>query len=51
MAYLHMDLRHKRDAQKKFIKYAEKVLTQDTLIEDLIDWENKQDTLAWLDTL
>ncbi len=51
MTYLHMDLTHKRDVQKKFIEYSAKVIKQDPKIEDLIDWENKQDTLAWLDTL
>lgn len=51
MTYLHMDLTHKRDVQKKFIEYSAKIIKQDPKIEDLIDWENKQDTLAWLDTL
>lgn len=51
MTYLHMELTHKRDAQKKFVEYSSKIITQDPKIEDLIDWENKQDTLAWLDTL
>jgi len=51
MTYLHMDLTRKRDVQKKFIEYSAKVVEQDPKIEDLIDWENKQDTLAWLDSL
>ena len=51
MTYLHMELTHKRDVQKKFIKYSAKIIKQDPKIEDLIDWENKQNTLAWLDTL
>ena len=51
MTYLHMELTHKRDVQKKFIEYSAKIIKQDPKIEDLIDWENKQDTLAWLDTL
>lgn len=51
MTYLHMELTHKRDVQKKFIEYSTKIIKQDPKIEDLIDWENKQDTLAWLDTL
>jgi len=51
MTYLHMDLTRKRDVQKKFIEYITKVIEQDPKIEDLIDWKNKQDTLAWLDTL
>ena len=51
MIYLHMDLTRKRDVQKKFIEYSTKIIKQDTKAEDIIDWEYKQDTLAWLDTL
>jgi len=51
MTYLHMDLTRKRDVQNKFIAYSAKVIQQDPKIEDLIDWENKQNTLAWLDSL
>ncbi len=51
MTYLHMDLTRKRDVQNKFIAYSARVIQQDPKIEDLIDWENKQDTLAWLDSL
>lgn len=51
MTYLHMELTHKQDVQKKFIEYSAKIIKQDPKIEELIDWENKQDTLAWLDTL
>jgi integrase/recombinase XerD len=51
MTYLHMELTHKRDVQKKFMEYSAKIIKQDPKIEELIDWENKQDTLAWLDTL
>jgi integrase/recombinase XerD len=51
MTYLHMDLTRKRDVQNKFIEYSKKVIEQDPKIEDFIDWENKQDTLAWLDSL
>ena len=51
MTYLHMDLTRKRDVQKKFIEYSTKVIKQDPKTEGLIDWEYKQDKLAWLDTL
>jgi len=51
MTYLHMDLTRKRDVQNQFIEYIAKVIEQDPKIEDLIDWEHKQDTLAWLDSL
>ncbi len=51
MTYLHMDLTRKRDIHKKFISYSPKTIEQYPMIEELLDWENKQDTLAWLDSL
>ncbi len=51
MIYLHMDLSRKREVQKKFIEYTQSVLTHDPKIEELIDWENKEETLKWLDSL
>ena len=51
MTYLHMDLTHKRSIQEQFIRYSQSLLSQDPRLEALVDWENRQDTLAWLDTL
>jgi len=51
MVYLHMDLSCKREVQKKFIEYTQSILTHDPKIEELIDWENKEETLKWLDSL
>jgi site-specific recombinase XerD len=51
MVYLHMDLSCKREVQKKFIEYTRSILTHDPKIEELIDWENKEETLKWLDSL
>lgn len=51
MIYLHMKLSHKKDIQKKFIEYTHSVLTNDPKIEQLMDWEKKEQTLAWLDSL
>jgi site-specific recombinase XerD len=51
MVYLHMDLSHKRQIQEKLIKYSQSVLTHDPKIEELIDWENRQDIMTWLDSL
>lgn len=51
MVYLHMDLIQKRRIQKKFIEYTKSSLVQDPKVEELIGWENKDDILAWLDTL
>ena len=51
MVYLHMDLTHKRSVQKKFIQYAQSALKHDPKLDELIDWDHKEDILAWLDTL
>jgi len=51
MVYLHMDLSRKQQVQKKFIEHTQSFLAQDPKIDELIDWENKQDIMAWLDSL
>lgn len=51
MVYLHMDLSRKQQVQKKFIEHTQSSLAQDPKIDELIDWENKQDIMAWLDSL
>jgi site-specific recombinase XerD len=51
MTYLQMDLTHKRSIQEQFMRYSQSLLNPDPRLEALIDWENRQDTLAWLDTL
>ena len=49
--YLHLDLKNKRKVQKQFIEYMQTSISQDTKIDELVDWENKTETLAWLDSL
>jgi len=49
--YLHLDLNRKRHIQKRFVKYMQSILTQDPKIEQLLQWENKEDIMAWLDSL
>jgi site-specific recombinase XerD len=51
MTYLHLDLSRRKQIQKKFIEYTQGILTNDPKIEQLLDWEHKNDTLAWLDSL
>jgi integrase/recombinase XerD len=51
MVYLQMDLTRRRQVQKKFLQYTQAVLTQDPKIDELIDWQNRTETLAWLDSL
>ena len=51
MTYLDMDLTHKRSIQEQFILYNQSLLNQDDKINELIDWENKEEILKWLDSL
>ena len=49
--YLHLDLNRKRHIQQRFIKYMQSVVTTDSKIEELLQWEGDQDIMAWLDSL
>jgi integrase/recombinase XerD len=51
MTYLQLDLNRRRHIQGGFIKYMQSVVTDDPKIDELLQWEGKQDILAWLDTL
>ena len=51
MVYLHLDLSRKREVQKKFIEYTQSLLSCDSKVTELVDWETKKETLAWLDSL
>lgn len=49
--YLHLDLKRKRHIQQQFIKYMQSVITADSKIDELLQWEGKKDIMAWLDSL
>lgn len=49
--YLHLDLNRRRHIQKRFIRYMQSVLTDDSKIEELLHWENEGDLMEWLDSL
>ena len=51
MVYLQMDLTRKKEVQRKFIEYTQSNIAHDPKIEELIDWENQEDILTWLDSL
>jgi site-specific recombinase XerD len=51
MVYLKLNITRKKEVQKRFLEYIQSNLTQDPKIEKLIDWENKQKILEWLDSL
>ena len=49
--YLQLDLSHRRDIQKKLIRYFESILTLDPKIEKLLGFENDDDLMTCLETL
>lgn len=51
MIYLKLDLSRRREVQKKFIDYMQSNLKTDSKLDELIDWQNKEELLQWLDTL
>ncbi len=51
MVYLQLDLNQKQQLQDDFIQFTRQHLVLDPKIDELIQWENKQDILEWLDSL
>ena len=49
--YTHMDLTRKKAVQKRLIEYMRSTISEDSKINELIDWKNKKDILEWLDSL
>jgi len=49
--YLQLDLAKRKKIQKQFIQYVQSNVTENPEIEQLIDWQNKDDIMAWLDDL
>lgn len=51
VVYLQLDLNRRRHIQKRFIRHMQSVLTDDSKIEELLQWENEGDLMEWLDSL
>ena len=51
MIYLRLDISRKREVQKKFIEYTQSIIPDDHNLEELLDWDNKNNILDWLDSL
>lgn len=51
MTYLQLDLSKKREIQNKLMEYMQSKISHDKKIDELIDWENNAEILAWLDSL
>ena len=51
MTYLQLDLSKKRVIQNKLMEYMQSKINHDKKIDELIDWKNNAEILAWLDSL
>jgi integrase/recombinase XerD len=51
MIYLHMNLTKKKEVQKRFIQFTQSTIATDSKMDELLDWQNKEKTLNWLDSL
>ncbi|QTA78498.1 Integrase family protein [Desulfonema limicola] len=51
MIYLKLDLSRKKEVHKGFIEYTRKALVNSPDIDGLIDWDNKDEVLKWMDNL
>ncbi len=51
MVYPQLDLSKRKIIQQQFIQYVQSDVTQNPEIDELIDWQNKDDIMAWLDDL
>jgi hypothetical protein len=49
MVYLQLDLSKRKNIQNRFIQYVQSNVTENPEIDALIDWQNKDDIMAWLD--
>jgi integrase/recombinase XerD len=49
--YLQLDINHRRHIQKQLVEYMKSDLAIDRKIDELIDGENMQDIMDWLDRL
>ena len=51
MVYLQLDLAKRKKIQQQFIQHVQSNVMENPEIEELIDWQNKDDIMAWLDDL
>lgn len=49
--YLHLDLKRKRQTQDRFVQHIQSVLVDDHKIDELLQTENEEDLMTWLDSL
>ena len=48
---IYLDLNRRRHIQNRFVRYMQSVLTDDSKIGELLQWENEGDLMVWLDSL
>jgi site-specific recombinase XerD len=49
--YLHLDMKHRRHIQNKFIKYMQSLLPADPKIEEMLTLKGDKNIMTWLDSL
>ena len=49
--YLHLDMKHRRHIQNKFMKYMQSLLPADPKIEEMLKLKGDKDIMTWLDSL
>ena len=49
--YLQLDFNHRSRIQKQFVEYMQSVLIDDHKIDELLNGQNMQEMMAWLDSL
>ena len=51
MTYVNLGISVRKEIQKQYIDHTQSMMKSDRKLGDLIDWENRDDILTWLDRL
>ena len=51
MVYLKMNIVRKKEVQQELIEHNRSLFTRDVELDKLLDWDNKDALLTWLDSL
>ena len=51
MTYLNLGVSLRKEIQDEYIHHTKAMMSNDRKLDELIDWQNKDDILNWLDRL
>lgn len=51
MTYLNLGISLRKEIQTEYINHTQSMMSNDRKLDELIDWENRDDILSWLDKL